>query len=309
MDYYGLLSNFKINRRLSEDEIRHHLSQSKVSSSEPYNQVSVIKINSTYLECVDKFFCWKGLITAISIYGISIFGYIIVVISYMDFAKWPAASPVERSDILFFTPLSVLVLVLPVIACTYLLHKESFRLTHYPMRFNRKTRMVHVFRLDGTVMSEPWDKLYFTLGKGKDKNWDIRGHKLADDGETVLETFALAHHTWLKDPLLFSQWEFIRLYMEEGPKELIAQVEHVMDVAEKRETFWNGFHRLMAEFASAPLLAYLMSPFLFIVAVGRWIAMHTSKIPVWPAEIEAQCQIEPNDPYRRDAQHRPTWPR
>jgi hypothetical protein len=50
------------------------------------------------------------------------------------------------------------------LALIWLLRKESFAYTHYPMRFNRKTRTVHVFRPNGTVLSVPWDQLYFTLG-------------------------------------------------------------------------------------------------------------------------------------------------
>ncbi|MEJ2632733.1 MAG: hypothetical protein P8015_16240 [Acidihalobacter sp.] len=30
----------------------------------------------------------------------------------------------------------------------------------------------------------------------------------------------------------------------------------------------------------------------------RWLVMKTSKPPVWPAEIEAACRIEPDDPHR-----------
>jgi hypothetical protein len=33
--------------------------------------------------------------------------------------------------------------------------------------------------------------------------------------------------------------------------------------------------------------------------------MRTSKIPVWPAEIEAACQVDPFDPYLRDASRNP----
>jgi len=33
--------------------------------------------------------------------------------------------------------------------------------------------------------------------------------------------------------------------------------------------------------------------------------MRTCKQPVWPTEIEAECVIEPNDPYLVDAHHLP----
>jgi hypothetical protein len=59
----------------------------------------------------------------------------------------------------------------------------------------------------------------------------------------------------------------------------------------------------MANFGIYTFLILIMMPILFPCSIGRWIAMKTNKIPVWPAEIEAECQVDPNDPYQRDEYH------
>ncbi|MDR2207446.1 MAG: ankyrin repeat domain-containing protein [Azoarcus sp.] len=186
-----------------------------------------------------------------------------------------------------------------------LLSKELFRFTHYPIRFNRKNRMVYVTRLDGTVMAESWDKLFFTEGVGGDSR-DIRGHRLAEDGITVLETFALPIVTSTKNPYRFAFWEFVRRYMEDGPGKLMTRVEWTIDVSERREGFWQGFKFRYIDAASGIRdFAFILFPVILWYAAGRWIAMRTSKIPRWPAEVEAECQTESNDPYVIDEDHPP----
>jgi hypothetical protein len=303
MDYVGLLSKYPVNRALTVEEVEHYLPQTKPSRSRPLYQLSVIRMNSTYLECVDKFFGWKGGFSSMAFASLFLtFGFFIAV-TFSEIVRPEGIRP----DMLWFALEIFILCIVVYLMFRSVLIKECFQYTHYPIRFNRKTRMVHVFRQDGTVMSESWDLLFFTLCREKDDNWDVRGHRLADDRRTVVETFSLPYTGVLdddeSDPFIWGQWEFVRRYMEDGPAELIGQVEHVMDVAEKREAFTEGFFRLLAMFAMNTFVVILMSPFSFFYALGRWICMHTGKIPYWPAEIEAECQIEPDDPYILDAKH------
>lgn len=77
----------------------------------------------------------------------------------------------------------------------WFLRKEFFRHTHYPIRFNRNNRMVYVFRLDGTVLAVPWDEVFFTLCPAQMRGvWEVRGHVLAEDQNTVKETFVLSYY-------------------------------------------------------------------------------------------------------------------
>ena len=97
--------------------------------------------------------------------------------------------------------------------------------------------------------------------------------------------------------------EFVRRYMEDGPQELINQVEVVFPIDKKKESYLLGFRRIFANGTIWPLGMVLLSPFIFLVTIGRWVCMRTCKIPRWPDEVEAECQIDPNDPYIRDEHH------
>ncbi len=193
-----------------------------------------------------------------------------------------------------------------LIPTSWLAHFECFRHTHYPIRFNRKTRKVHVFRTDGTVLTADWDKLFFCLGRCyQPRNWTIQGHVLAKDNQTVVETFSLPE--WgVGDhdrELLKHVWEYVRRYMEEGPEPLIEQTPVVLPIADRREGFLFGWHRTHAIGG-----LFLLPVYLFFYP-GRWIAMHTSKIPQWPADVEQQCRVAADDPCVRDIATNPQWAR
>jgi len=301
MSSEGLFTRYPINRLLTGEEIRNRLSQKEPSRSPPHDRLSVIKMNSTFLECCDIYFGKRGKKTA-AFLGILIIGLYIfqdLILSFLfqhpdiDNDTRPAALL-----IIFF-----LVLVFGFI----LLRHELFKWTHYPIRFNRKTRMVYVFGQDGTVLCESWDKLCFVLSKCRNGKYEIRAHCLAEDDDTVLETFSLPYESTYsireKVPDIFSQWEFVRRYMEDGPEKLVRVLKFTMNVAEKRETYYDGYQRLGA--GLPPVLFVLFSPLTFFYAIGRWLSMQSSEIPVWPAEIEAECAIAPDDPYQVDEQHPP----
>jgi len=61
---FSLFKKFDINRPLSEEEINTHLPQNKRSPCPPWYQATAIKMNSTYLECMDLMFSVKGFVTA-----------------------------------------------------------------------------------------------------------------------------------------------------------------------------------------------------------------------------------------------------
>jgi len=186
----------------------------------------------------------------------------------------------------------------------WLAHFECFRHTHYPMRFNRKTRKVHVFRVDGTVLTADWNELYFCLGRSyQARMWTIQGHVLADDRKTVLETFSFPQAAFgnAERDRLRHVWEYVRRYMAEGPAGLIEQTPVVLPIADRRESFWFGWHRTHA------IEGLMLLPGYLFIYLGRWISMYTSKIPVWPEEVEAQCVIAADDRFVRDATTNPEW--
>jgi len=300
------LLTYKTNRPLSRDEIRDHLPQKEPSLSTPWSQLSVVRMNSTFLECVDKFHGIRGTMTAVVLalapLVFSFTGSLLLEI----FNLFNASAEKVREDVLFVS--LDLLMFLPFLALIiWALSVECFRYTHYPLLFNRKTRMVHVFRPNGTVLNVPWDKVYFTLGYCAVDFWEVVGHVLSEDGKMVLDTFPLSTRAIRDDSdpntTLYQQWEFVRRYMEEGPEELIDQLSIVFPIYDKKESYGLGFKRFFTNFIHWPLAMVLFSPVLFLGTIGRWIAMRTCKIPRWPEEVVAESQIDPDDPYIRDEYH------
>ena len=320
MDAFGLYQKYPVNRPLSSAEIRDRLPQIVQSSQIPWHGLAVIKMNSTFLEFVDKFYPEKGhgaFALALTLSVILCSGLIPVFIE-----SWIKTPPSERWwDILILLIFSTI----PAMGI-WLFQREVRYNTHCPIRFNRKTRKVYVFRSNGTVMVEDWDKLYFTLGKHWITEVEIRAHRMSEERRTwkrwfrthkdcyeVLETFALPWSQTRNSPYLMSQWEFVRRYMEE-PEELdnlAMQVDVVMPVADRRETFMHGFMRHFA-LAGGGVGSIILIPFFFVLALGRWVVMHVARQPKWPQEVEDACKIEPDDPWQldappRDAEPTPVW--
>ncbi|WP_174963496.1 DUF6708 domain-containing protein [Burkholderia ubonensis] len=177
------------------------------------------------------------------------------------------------------------------------LRKEFFSLTHFPVRFNRKTRMIHVFRHNGRngVLSVPWDQVYFHIGQGEVNRdlTDIRGHVM--DGDNVIDTFAVGHFFGRDEQPVRQIWKFLVVYMEQGPQALPKD----MVIGTSTSRSWaNCF--LWAKsycdiFLPIPLVNWVAAA---LVTCMRWLVMQSCKDPVWPAEIEATSAIEPNDPHQ-----------
>jgi hypothetical protein len=306
----GLLTPFKVNRPLTKREIADRLLPDKPCDVEPQDLLGVIRMNSTFLEIRDKFFLEKGLWTFWGLFCLLVCPIFAFFLPSLFMTDWPTSSELERQAVLRGLLSVVVFLAVGWLFWFTRLRKECFRYTHYPIRFNRLTRKVHVFQPDGTVMTEDWEKLYFTLCKNSHGgDWEVRGHRLTEDGKTVLKTFALSYMGWRGDERLLAQWEFVRRYMEKGPDEaLLLAISHVNNIADRRETYWHGVRTLLANLGpSMVMVSFVMTPFASLFAIGRWICMRTCKIPRWPQEIIGTCQYDENDPYLVDAAHLLEW--
>lgn len=198
-----------------------------------------------------------------------------------------------------------------------LFFKDAFSYTHYPIRFNRKTRMVHLFLRKGIrkreIVSVPWDELIFCSDKffymlGANEH-GISGHILSEDKKMVKQTFHLGYSSFLK-PTIDSYWEFIRRYMEEGPEAVKDAIPFYLPVEKRKETVKESFVHLFTQ--GNPRGIFSLSGVLMALvhstsALGRVVAMKTSKIPVWPEEVEEQCKIEQDDPVNLSVENNPTW--
>ncbi|MCL1825996.1 MAG: hypothetical protein FWG26_08705 [Betaproteobacteria bacterium] len=309
-------ARFTGGRPIKVEEKLNRLPQGKPSLIPvAWPQLSVIRMNSTYLECTNYHFGDKGFITMGGFWMLPIALSVPIFCLFALFNDWSSATGSNFAGLLFacsggifmFTPLLALVI--------FVLKLENFTLTHFPMRFNRKTRMVHVFLESekGKILSIPWDDVFFTcstfgglkiFGGG---GCSVVGFKMSEDGETVEEAFELADRNAWDSEYRFLQWEFVRQYMEGDEaklRELANMVDYVQDVAEHRETLYASFMRTLAQYSGGYIHFMIISfPIVLLVTLGRQIAMWTCKIPRWPAEIEATCQYPANDPILRDAQH------
>ena len=304
----GLLWKYPVNRRLKYEEKEGAVDHKTPRDVEPSCMQAVIKINTTYLELAGKFYEWRGVLVSgmfaaflVGVYGVSVF-------SFGIFSAY--ASPGVKEWI--FPLLAVLLML--VGGCglvVWLMSLELFRLTHYPIRLNRKIRKIYAFDPRTMKLLEmDWDKTYFTIQPTRTRipyqQWEILALTLDDDGETVRHVLPFTG-MWVAEKDVLRHWEYLRRYMEEGPEAIIEYSPIFLDIANRKETFMEGFHRLYAPFHHGTKTPFvlLFGPFMFFSAVGRYIGMLTSKIPQWPAHVEDECRIEPGDRWEYDARDNP----
>ncbi|MHA7848447.1 DUF6708 domain-containing protein [Serratia sp. D1N4] len=310
MNYTGLYSPFSLNRPLSEEDIKYQLRQDfsgmGKSDSLALADDAVIKMNSTYLELVDKYYNDRGMPEIFTFILSSMFisaAFLCIYFSIVELVK-PVGSVFGFFAYLFMS--------IPSGAfgffCYRLLRKSWFTWTHYPVRFNRKTQMVHVFKLDGSILSVPWQEVFFTrgrAGRGPMPECSIDGYILAEDKQTVLDTFSLGFSTERRE--LVKNWALIYSYMNvdclEELKDIIALCP---PIAEKKESYLFGLQYMMRVDSRLEWFFTLtLLPLTLLGSVARYIAMRTSKIPSWSAEVEADCQFDPNDPINVSAANNP----
>lgn len=313
MNFTRIAGTYPKKRVLTEQEYNHHLRQKKRLALEPHYQLSVIRMNSTFLDSVDKWFAWKGLMTAVSLSLICMFSYGGVVMGLETVpTPWGNMSADEKLEQVAFSFAIFLISLLPILVGIWGLRKESFTYTYFPIRFNFKTKMVHVFRADGSVLSAPWDEIFFTLGHLPFMNdWEVRGHIMESDNVTIRESFALSYYGSISPVDLAAQadhisstdfvrahWEFVRRYMEDGPQSVSNQVQFCMPIDKRRESVRISLERTFANISGAPIpVFFMLVPYCTIAFLFRLIAVRTSKIPVWPDDIEASSKVEPGDPF------------
>ncbi|GJH25388.1 DUF6708 domain-containing protein [Caballeronia novacaledonica] len=309
MNYNEILQkSYPVNRKLTTEDKNNQLFQNERLDITPFYNASTIKFNSTFMELVDRWFIYRGYVTFCSLFFIALtVSMTCIALTVPEWHLVPTSTD-WQGIVLWWAICS------PFWAyMLWILRKESFRWTHYPIRFNYRKRMVYVFCLDGVIRSAKWDDLFFTISRCRrsytpgsgPQIWDIRGHALKADQETVEWTFAL--HGDSEDPRqLKNGWEFVRRYMEEGPKAVFGDVHWCHDVATRRETFREGLFALNLNLNGLPrLIQYVSAPVVWLISIGRVFAIRTSKIPQWPAEIEAKCRIDACDPYQRTAAQNP----
>lgn len=307
MDFTGLYTRYNNNRPLTEEENQYQLHQARKVGVEPHYELSVIKMNSTFMDSVDRHYAQRGIPT---LFCIPLAGIALGLPIALILLAWSAVTEgrEDATDLIWVAALTSLLFSSLVVLAVWIARKEIFRLTHYPIRFDRKNRMVHVFKPTGGMLSVHWDQIFFTLGRCTGGMFntirDIRGLILDQDGVTVRDQFALSLWSPELDHLR-GHWEFVRRYMEEGPANVGRQVEFCLPIDGRRETFRASTERVFAVYSHYPLVYWPMWPFNFLHSVVRWIVMRTCAIPKWPEEIEKSTPVDANDPYAKDSRINP----
>jgi hypothetical protein len=295
----GWFNRFPINRIITPQERGEPLSRDlkRFASVETRERGSVVHLNSTYLDMIDRWFRLRGginsiftLIMLMLMLGIFLFYFFFVFIAYYLRGKLGLA--IEIGLCIMFA----LGVVFPIVMGRRTLGREFYSYTYFPIRFNRQTQMVHVFRHNGPggVLSVPWEQVYFHIGHGRiDKAFlDVRGHVM--DGDTVKDTFAVGHFFDSKEPVQ-QIWKFIATYMDQGPQALPDDIAILTATGKdyKNCLIWSITYCNI--FMYVPPFTWV---FVGLVAAMRWTVMRTCKAPVWPAAIEAESVIAADDPHR-----------
>lgn len=298
---YGMFG-FKVKRPLTPQEHLHHLSIHDTASRHPHYDLSLTLFNSTFVECVDKWYSMRGIVLMITcVFGL-LAGYgLYIVLSISASQNAPG-----WFILLTLIPASMIAWL------AYALTKDAFCYTHYPIRFNRNNRQVYVFRRNGSVLKAAWEEIYWTTfghGVGTEDLF-IAGHILNPNDSTVEETFGLSTVTAGADgeEKLRSLFEFFRRYMEEGPDQTLKALHAtplvmLPGIHKQKESWRFGWECITLNLKGFPLLQALMQVFILPMSLFRWFAMRTSKIPHWPRWVEDECRIEPDDIWVRDERH------
>ena len=209
-------------------------------------QLAVIRINSTYLELVDKYFRWKGVMSSVLLacFYIIPIGCASIALDFILIASGASPSP-YYSPQQAWTQAVLLLLFGPGDRQRLDLAVKKRGLRADPLPDSAEQEIQENIRVSawGKIVEFDWDHS-FCLGLGKSNTWEIQGHKLDVEGK-VSATFAFSElAVGAKDRELLKQhWEFIRRYMEEGPASVIQEVKACLPIANQREAFCFGVQR------------------------------------------------------------------
>ncbi|CAB3751496.1 DUF6708 domain-containing protein [Paraburkholderia solisilvae] len=269
----------------------------RVGDVEADDRASLIHLNSTYLDMIDRWFTIRGGMSSILALVVTI----ILVVAYFLAVFILVLPDVERGRVPFVVFITFFCVMSGILFFVLMLAKrtigrEFFTYTHFPIRFNRKTRMIHVFRHNGPggVLTVPWDQAYFHIGQGTQARslLDLRGHVM--DGDTVVDTFAVGNFFDTEEPIR-QIWKFIVLYMEQGPQALPKDIYILKSVNVSLKNQFICAVSYCNIFLRIPLIKWV---FVALITGMRWLVMKSCKEPAWPSEIVGDSAIAPDDAHR-----------
>jgi hypothetical protein len=296
----GWYPQFSKNRPLTSQEEKDHLPFGCKQDVIPEDGVGLIHFNSTCMEFVDRGFKLKGMSATLAF----LFCELIVLGAFFGGIFLARESTQEFSITTYFILAAGegTFLFLAYFVWRNLLRFDLFAYTHNPIRFNRKTGKIHVFRHNGPggVLSVPWGDsgLYFHIGHGMQNKVlrDLRCH-LLDASQSVQDTFTVGHSTD-EDLRIVEQWEFIRRYMEQGPAHVVDDPLDGMITLSLKPSWKNCYMWVCFALGQSLFpMRHVLFPLYGALTLTRWLSFKTCKEPVWPTDIQTEGAMEPGDPH------------
>ena len=309
MEYDGLVVKYPVNRPLADEEKAKRVEVGCPTSFQPLESFTSIAQNACCAEFVDKYYAWRGIASALLLPSLPFFVWHVSQLA-IELAG-PAPSNVRADEVWQWIGTGVFGVIVGGLIALMLcwgIGKESFTLTHFPIRFNRKNRMVYVFRPKrrADILRVKWDDVFWHIRRNKNRqfggyNWFVAGHVMAKNRKTVLETFAFGHVGGSPEEV-YPQWEYVRRFMEEGAHAVPAP-DVYLPIKGQREGFWWGAQTLLFNTPTVMVASVLLLPFTVLGVFARWLCMLTNRVPVWPADIDAECGVsaEPDRPAKAQA--------
>ena len=285
--YSGWIVKWPINRKLTPQEKADALPRARQPDTAPDEQGALIGFNSTYAEFADRRFILRGWI-----------GTFVPLILFISMPVLPIifliSLPLDIENVIGTAIIGIAVIIGMLLFWHLILSKDFFTHTYYPIRFNRKTRQIYVYRekRDGGIVTIPWEKGFFHTGHGlRDKQFlDLRCHVL--EGDVVRDTFVTGM-LYRRKEAVQQLWEFIRRYMDEDIESL-----GTVEVWTSTAPTWKNCEIMVGVlFGGLFGLGALLWPLALPIMLTRWLVLKSCKPPVWPPEIEAACRIDPDDPH------------
>ena len=273
-------------------------------------QRTVVQFNSTYMELVDMWEFSRGEIvwSQLVILSVALFG--LGTCNYMVFLE------VNRNGIGFFI-VFLCVMIAIIFGMVYVLlrrlSRELFTYTYFPIRFNRKNGKVYVIGADKKVETYDWKNLNIHMDADVNAPWDVRCCDVNGNG-IIQRTFSLPFRYLSVDEALYGHFEFVNRYMsaknDSELTEVVSSIRHIFPVHQRKETFKESVQRSLFDYhyqfmdieypeqsIRLDWLFVINIPFWFLKLLGRRASVLTSKTPHFPSEVEAQCDVDPNDKF------------
>lgn len=311
---------YKNDRHLTPKEKDNILSKRATYKSNISHSYNFIKMNSTYMECVNNSFFLKGN-SYFNLLGVFFVAVPVILIVWLIFFYITVIRDAESllAFIVVFSPMHILFsFILYVFYKGYQNFKKYEKLgyNYYPIRFNRINQKVYVYDVSGQIFIGDWNKIDFILnsrlGGYEGTFWEVKGF-IKDNKDLIVYTFAFALSKNKKQETL-EIWEFIKEYMNNGPEKLyfnktVAGVIHRLP-AEKLSYCLNieahpesleTSKEIVALDYQSEIRSFYSRAMIKILGNTRNKFIRADKQPKWPQNVKNECRVDVTDPYVVDA--------